>query len=182
MRAGSLRSAGFIRIPGGDAMRTIAFIGIVITTLVGSVECGAANEIVGTASVIDGDTIEIHGERIRFHGIDAPEGSQLCQRGGKPWRCGQASALALADHIGRKTVSCTPQKTDRYGRTVASCAIGREDLEGWMVTNGWAVAYRHYSSDYVGHENAARAAKAGIWASEFQMPWDWRRENRGGTR
>jgi endonuclease YncB( thermonuclease family) len=28
--------------------------------------------ITGTASVIDGDTIEIHGTRIRLFGIDAP--------------------------------------------------------------------------------------------------------------
>lgn len=30
-------------------------------------------DIAGTASVIDGDTIQIHGQRIRLHGIDAPE-------------------------------------------------------------------------------------------------------------
>jgi endonuclease YncB( thermonuclease family) len=32
--------------------------------------------IQGTASIIDGDTIEIHGERIRLDAIDAPESSQ----------------------------------------------------------------------------------------------------------
>ena len=31
---------------------------------------------VGTASVIDADTIEIRGERIRLVGIDAPESGQ----------------------------------------------------------------------------------------------------------
>nr|MBA3516675.1 thermonuclease family protein [Hyphomicrobiales bacterium] len=30
-----------------------------------------ALSIMGVASVIDGDTIEIHGTRIRLHGIDA---------------------------------------------------------------------------------------------------------------
>lgn len=69
----------------------------------------AQDHIVGVASVIDGDTIEIHGQRIRLFGIDAPESSQLCARpGGERWRCGQRASLALADRIGRATVSCQP--------------------------------------------------------------------------
>ncbi len=31
----------------------------------------ALADMAGTASVIDGDTIEVHGQRIRLHGIDA---------------------------------------------------------------------------------------------------------------
>lgn len=37
-------------------------------------------DIMGQASVIDGDTLEIHGYRIRLHGIDAPESTQLCTK------------------------------------------------------------------------------------------------------
>ena len=48
-----------------------------------------AENIVGRASVIDGDALEIHGTRIRLHGIDAPESSQSCLVGGKKSRCGQ---------------------------------------------------------------------------------------------
>lgn len=52
----------------------------------------------GTATVIDGDTIEIHGTRIRLNGIDAPESAQPCRDArGKTWRCGQQAALALSD-------------------------------------------------------------------------------------
>ena len=39
-----------------------------------------ANELIGVASVIDADTLEIRGVRIRLHGIDAPESRQLCRR------------------------------------------------------------------------------------------------------
>ena len=53
--------------------------------------------IMGTASVIDGDTIDIHGARIRLDAIDAPESSQLCLNAdGANYGCGQNSAFPLA--------------------------------------------------------------------------------------
>lgn len=139
----------------------------------------AAGPMSGVASVIDGDTLEVHGQRIRLHGIDAPESRQLCRRpGGAAWRCGQQAALALSDRIGRGTVSCAVKDRDRYGRLVAVCSRDREDLNRWMVEQGWAVAYRSYSRDYVAVEDAARAAGRNLWAGEFVMPWDWRRGQR----
>jgi endonuclease YncB( thermonuclease family) len=47
-----------------------------------------AGEITGTASVIDGDTIEIHGGDIRLHGeyaTDATELVILFQTRPRPW-------------------------------------------------------------------------------------------------
>ena len=135
----------------------------------------ARDSIIGAASVVDGDTIEIHGQRIRLFGIDAPEGSQLCVRpNGERWRCGQQASLALADRIGRATVRCEHRDVDRYGRVVAICFKGAENLNGWMVANGWAVAFRRYSLDYVADEDAARGNRTNIWSGEFDMPWDWR--------
>ena len=61
---------------------------------------------------------------------------------------------------------------------IAVCYHQDEDLNGWMVATGWAVAYRRYSNDYVDLEGEARAAKRGIWSSRFVMPWDWRRGER----
>lgn len=133
----------------------------------------------GVATVVDGDTLNLHGTRIRLHGIDAPESAQLClDAGGQRWRCGQRAAMALADRIGRAPVRCRRTDTDRYSRMIAVCFRGEEDLNAWMVAEGWAVAYRRYSRDYVSQEDAARAARAGIWAGSFVMPWDWRRGQR----
>ena len=135
----------------------------------------AQDRIIGVASVIVGDTIEIHGQRIRLFGIDAPESSQLCARpSGERWRCGQQGSLALSDRIGRATVSCQPRDLDRYGRVVAVCFKGEEDLSRWMVTTGWAVAFRRYSLDYVADEDAARQSRINIWSGDFDMPWVWR--------
>jgi endonuclease YncB( thermonuclease family) len=142
---------------------------------IGLGSAGIGSGLVGIASVIDGDTIEIHGTRIRLTGIDAPESRQFCEHKGEKWLCGKAAAMALADHIAGRTVDCRSRGTDRYGRTLAVCLLGSEDINGWLVMNGWAMAYRHYSTAYVGEEDAAKAAKRGIWTSVFIAPWDWRK-------
>jgi endonuclease YncB( thermonuclease family) len=132
-------------------------------------------DLVGVASVIDGDTIEIHGQRIRLHGIDAPESSQTClDADGQKWRCGQRAALALQDLIGRRTVTCDERDVDRYGRVVGRCLVDEIDINEWLVAEGLALAYRHYSMDYVAAEATARAARRGMWAGTFEPPWDWR--------
>jgi endonuclease YncB( thermonuclease family) len=128
----------------------------------------------GRASVIDGDTIEIHGTRIRLFGIDAPESRQSCTAQDKAYRCGQQAAFALSNKIGSQAVECQPKDQDRYGRIVAVCQVGGEDINAWMVAQGWALAYRYYSSDYVSQEQDASRSKIGVWQGDFEPPWDWR--------
>jgi endonuclease YncB( thermonuclease family) len=152
-------------------LRTIGLLAILL-----SAAPAAANDLNGVANVIDGDTVEIRSVRIRLHGIDAPESRQLCTRpSGQTWRCGQQAALALSDRIGRRSVSCVARDTDRYGRIIAVCSQDGVDLNAWMVAEGWAVAYRQYSRDYVKDETEARRAGRNIWSGTFVMPWDWRR-------
>lgn len=152
---------------------------IVALLIAATAALAQGRQIIGVASVIDGDTIEIHGERIRLFGIDAPESRQECRRpDGSLWRCGQQAALALQDHIGRRTVICEQRDMDRYHRTVAQCRLAGEDIDAWLVESGWAVAFTRYSRDYVEQEQRARTARRGIWSGDFMMPWDWRRRQR----
>ena len=118
-------------------LRAITFLTLFLLT---APIASSAEVIAGRASVIDGDTIEIHGQRIRLHGIDAPESGQSCTVRGKRSRCGRNAAIALADKIGNRTVQCEKKDIDRYNRVVAVCRAGGEDLNGWMVTEGWAQA------------------------------------------
>ncbi len=138
----------------------------------------ALADVAGTASVIDGDTIEVHGQRIRLHGIDAPESRQLCRLDSRPGQCGKDAANALAEKIARRPVTCEDLGRDRYKRIIGRCAVAGEDMGAWMVSQGWALAYRRYSRDYVDEEADAQAARRGIWAGEFVKPWEWRRGKR----
>jgi endonuclease YncB( thermonuclease family) len=52
--------------------------------------------------------------------------------------------------------------------------MGGMNLNGWMVRQGWAVAFRKYGIDYVPEEDDARTNRRGLWSGTFDMPWDWR--------
>ncbi|MCR9072559.1 MAG: thermonuclease family protein [Alphaproteobacteria bacterium] len=154
----------------------LIFVLLVASSAVGT--AAAQSPVVGVASVIDGDTLDIQGRRIRLHGIDAPESGQFCEKEGKQYRCGQQAALALSDKIGQATVRCEQLDIDRYKRIVAVCRLGNIELNAWMVRQGWAIAYRRYSRDYIDDEGTAQVAKAGIWAGRFIEPSRWRRGER----
>jgi endonuclease YncB( thermonuclease family) len=129
--------------------------------------------------VIDGDTIAIGSERLRLEGIDAPEMSQSCTRGGRDYRCGDSARDALRRILGRGMVSCDALGRDVFNRQLVVChgEDGR-DLGAAMVAAGWAVAFTRYSDRYVAEERSARAQRLGLWEGEFETPSDYRRRNR----
>ena len=132
----------------------------------------------GPATVIDGDTLEIEGKRIRRVGIDAPEATQLCYRGAESWACGQASADKLRGLIGTSDLTCTGHEIDQFGRLLAVCTPAGMDLGKLMVAQGWAIAFRRYSDDYVVDQARAQAAKLGMWSSTFVSPEEHRAAER----
>lgn len=137
-------------------------------TVTGSACVPASDTIQGPTAAIDGDTIVVDRRMIRLAGIDAPEMLQ---------RFGPEAATALARFIGRSHAVCQPQGRGRYGRIVARCLVNGRDVGRFMVMNGWAFAYRRYSSRYVADEKSARARGAGLWKNgiEIEKPWRWRR-------
>ena len=153
---------------------TIVSAGALTVMLLGSSKA----DVVGEALVIDGDTIEVAGERIRLHGIDAPEARQTCVIAGERWRCGESATLALEHEVEGRRVTCKGRKRDRYGRIIAVCYSGENDLNAMMVRDGWALAYRRYAKDYVAEEMEAQNAFRGMWRGQFVPPWKWRRNIR----
>jgi endonuclease YncB( thermonuclease family) len=138
-----------------------------------------AADITGIAKVREGDQVQIGGSRIRLGGIDAPSVDQLClNTKGERWTCGVAARDELARHTDQKNWSCHVLRPDRRGRVVARCEVDGEDIQKWLVKNGWALSYVRISHDYDADEKAARDAKAGMWQGAFIAPWDWRIRNK----
>ena len=134
--------------------------------------------IIGNARVIDGDTININNNKIRLHGIDAPETKQTCKLDSVDWFCGKQSTEELKKIINNQSVECKVNDIDIYNRYVAICLVNELNLNQWMVKNGWAIAYRYYSTDYIIEEKYARDNKLGIWKSEFLKPYQYPKNNK----
>lgn len=131
----------------------------------------------GTIRVIDGDTIDVGGTRVRLHGIDAPEAGQSCDTDqGRTWACGAWVSREMRARYQGKTATCLAVERDRYGRIVARCTVGGQDMGAALVGEGLAFAYRRYAMDYDLIEKQAAAADRGIWAMRVQNPADYRRE------
>ena len=136
----------------------------------------APARITGRAEVVDGETVDIGGRRIRLFGIDAPDSAQSCRdERGVGYACGRQATGALQAKIGPRTIACDPRGADGLDLIPAVCRMGGEDLNEWMVRQGWAVAARGEGRDYLRAETQAKSERLGLWAGEFMSPADWRR-------
>jgi endonuclease YncB( thermonuclease family) len=146
-------------------------------------------EIYGEPKIIDGDTVQINTKKIRLEGIDAPEIKQHCKKPflkisaiigfqfSKNYSCGVISKKKLINKIEDSEIKCISSSKDRYKRYLATCYKDKVNLNKWMVRNGYAVAYKKYSKDYVRDEKYAKEKKLGIWQGLFIRPEKWRRSN-----
>lgn len=131
----------------------------------------------GNIYVVDGDTFHINGQKIRIWGIDAVELHQTCLKSGQSYECGKSARLYLQSVIGNSVPVCIAQpKSSKETRTVASCQVDGKDIGREMVKAGWALDYKHFSKGkYSAEERDARENRRGIWAGEFENPYQWRK-------
>ena len=132
--------------------------------------------------VTDGDTLVVKQgskeEKIRLCGIDAPEKDQPM---------GEQSAAFLTRLVNEAPdkIGILPVERDRYGRLVAEVfVLGQEEksVQAEMLTSGMAYIYPQYvdgcwngavmkRAEAIGQEQ-----KAGVWAVNYQKPWDYRKQ------
>lgn len=126
--------------------------------------------------VVDGDTLEVDGVMVRLNGIDAPETWQTCGGPDGEWRCGDVAADRLAELTAGREVTCAGDRNDGYGRLIATCRIGGEDIGAAMVRAGLAWAFVRYDDVYLPEERAARAEGRGVWSGPALPAWEVRAE------
>lgn len=120
--------------------------------------------------VIDGDTLVLQPDApqsrpvtLRLRGLDAPE---ICQRAGVDARD------ALAQRVQGRRVVAAGEIEDDYRRRLATVVIDGDDVGAWMVAQGhaWNARFRGRPGPYASEENAARAARRGLFADDDPLP------------
>ena len=127
--------------------------------------------------VADGDTVTILVDetqhRIRLDGIDCPELKQAFGRKAKDF---------VSDLVFGETVKVVYEDTDFYGRILGVVyAPGGVNVNEELLKAGLAWHYKQYnkSEKLARLEDAARAAKKGLWADKNPMPpWEFRKSKK----
>lgn len=127
----------------------------------------------GRATALTGDTLRIAETNVLLDGIEAPEGTQSCQRTSGTWRCGAAAKEALAGIVRGRRVTCDILGEEESTKR-ARCYVGGEDIAAELVRKGSVFADGGFWGSYAGLEGEAQTQKAGLWAGDAERPQDYR--------
>lgn len=122
----------------------------------------------GTASVVDGSSLDIKSNRIRIWGIDTPERGAWCYRNGSRWKPQDDSTAALRRCLHGKMVTCRVQKVERswfrLKHTSECWTDDGLDVGECMIRGGWATDHSCYSDGYYRDlETEAKNKRLGLW-------------------
>jgi micrococcal nuclease len=123
----------------------------------------------------DGDTVKINDAgtefKLRINDIDAPEKTQAY---------GLKSRRALMKLCAHGEFQAQITGQDKYGRKLGKLICHGEDASLYMVQNGHAWFYAHYSNDgnLAFAQQQARNNGLGLWHAKQQTePWIWRKNH-----
>ena len=149
-------------------IRTVALALLAIPLALTLVALPARADVVGKATVIDGNTLEIAGKRIRLYGVNAPELGRSCRWPKEFIPCGRIAKAAAMDLVaGVDRVVCKTRGRDATGQWLAICTADGFDIGLNLVHTGWALADRRQSTIYGAVEDRARKAKRGLWKGQL---------------
>jgi endonuclease YncB( thermonuclease family) len=163
------RSSKVTQVDGGVLMRRVVLAGCLFALAI-----PVSAQVTGRAIVQSSDRLSVNGRAFELFGVDGFEFHQTCFVDGRVLACGASATRALQTLLDPVAVTCTPVG-DRVGEVQkATCTTAEGDVAENMVRQGWAIADRVQSDRYIAAEDAARAAKSGVWRGVFAEPRAYR--------
>ncbi|WP_051334180.1 hypothetical protein [Mesorhizobium sp. WSM3224] len=105
--------------------------------------------------------LEAMGRKVAISGTVDIDPDRTCTFDNTAWPCGQRARAAFNAWLRGRALKCLlPPDADRFA-IAAPCALGRQDVGAWLVSNGWAMAAP--TGIYAKAEAVARDARMGIF-------------------
>lgn len=112
---------------------------------------------VATSSAV----FEAMGRTVAVSGTVDIDPDRTCTFDNTAWPCGQRARAAFNAWLRGRALKCLlPPDADRFA-IAAPCALGKQDVGAWLVSNGWAMAAP--AGIYGKAEAVARNARMGIF-------------------
>lgn len=112
---------------------------------------------VATSSAV----FEAMGRTVAISGTIDIDPDRTCTFDNTAWPCGQRARAAFNAWLRGRALKCfLPPDADRFA-IAAPCALGKQDVGAWLVSNGWATAAP--TGIYGRAEAVARDARMGIF-------------------
>ncbi|MBZ9985953.1 thermonuclease family protein [Mesorhizobium sp. BH1-1-5] len=112
---------------------------------------------VATSSAV----FEAMGRTVAISGTVDIDPDRTCTFDDTAWLCGQRARAAFNAWLRGRALKCLlPPDADRFA-IAAPCALGKQDVGAWLVSNGWAMAAP--TGIYGKAEVVARNARMGIF-------------------
>jgi hypothetical protein len=108
-------------------------------------------------------SMSIAGRLVRLQGIWLPTDDYACAANERPPQCPSRPVMNLTSKIGAEFVRCQELGYDSTGAVLGRCTVLGEDLGGWLVRNGWAMAGPDAPMEYRQWERLAESRRLGIW-------------------
>jgi endonuclease YncB( thermonuclease family) len=140
-----------------------------------------------SATVKDGNTLQLAELTFRLGGIDAPELDQICiDDQADPWSCGVEAREQLTKLIAGRPVRCDDQGPDKTfkRRHIGICTVEGEttSLNQLLVRQGYALDFEPSAKGrFLQDEAGARDGRQGLWKGCFVAPQEFRLGKKDGT-
>ena len=125
----------------------------------------------------DAGFIMVQGRVISLQGIQVITYEALCKDNKEEWACGKTAWEVLRDKLANAQIHCMIFVNLSWTEGApenASCWINGENLNSWLVRQGWALRKKGFENHFHRQERLARNDKTGLWRGGFIPPDEWR--------
>ncbi|MEQ1941970.1 hypothetical protein ABMA32_06050 [Mesorhizobium sp. VNQ89] len=113
---------------------------------------------------IESAVFESGGHTVAIEGVRSMAADETCSHGGETWSCGVRARAAFRAWLrGRALVCQIPEAEQENAVMRGKCRLAKQDVGGWLVENGWALA--DPDGPYAQAGEKARSAGLGVFGA-----------------